>query len=116
MTWRPLEPARREPRPLADSLDRVARTLDAPPSAALRAVFVGWSDVVGPTVAAHCRPVSLRRKVLVVAVDEPGWATELRYLGPRLLQRVAGVTGPGVVEELEVRVRPRSDLFGDPRW
>jgi hypothetical protein len=45
--------------------------------------------------------------VLVIAVDEPGWATQLRYLESDLLGRLAGALGEGVVERVEVRVRAR---------
>jgi predicted nucleic acid-binding Zn ribbon protein len=82
----------------------VARAIGAPPASTLTAVFAGWNDIVGDAVAAHARPVSLVRGVLRVAVDQPAWATELRFIGPQLLQRCAEVTGDDSVVRLEVRV------------
>jgi hypothetical protein len=44
---------------------------------------------------------------LVVEVDEPGWATQLRYLESELLARLAAVAGAGAVRSIDVRVRRR---------
>jgi predicted nucleic acid-binding Zn ribbon protein len=83
----------------------VARRLGAPGARSLSAVFGHWDEVVGASVAAHARPTSLRDGVLRVEVDEPGWATQLRYLAPEILRRCAEVAGPDVVVSVEVRIR-----------
>lgn len=93
------------PRRVADSLDRLMASLGGPRASVLTAVFASWAELVGPTVAAHARPRSLRRGVLVVVVDDPGWATQLRWLEPDLLARLADAAGEGVVNSIEVRVR-----------
>jgi predicted nucleic acid-binding Zn ribbon protein len=103
VTWRPL-PDEGQPRPVAASLDAFARRLGAPQAGSLAAVFAHWEDIVGAAVAEHAKPVSLVRGALVVAVDQPGWATQLRYLGGQVVDRIGEVAGPGVVERLEVRV------------
>jgi len=92
------------PRPVKDSLEHLARRLGAPTATALGAVFSRWDEAVGATVAAHARPVSLTDGVLVVAVDQPGWATQLRYLSGDLLTRLAEVAGEGVVGRIDIRV------------
>ena len=107
-TWRPLRGSSRdrpEPRLVRDSLEGLATRLGAPSSAALAAVFGHWDEAVGPAVAAHCQPRSLVNGTLVVEVDDPGWATQLRYLGGTIVDRFAASAGPGVVARLEVRVR-----------
>ena len=103
---RPLEPP--DPRRLGESLDAVARSLGAPPASALVTLFDGWADIVGDSVAAHSRPLSLTRGTLAVAVDEPGWATQLIYLQAELLRRLDEALGAGVVAGIRVRVVPRS--------
>jgi predicted nucleic acid-binding Zn ribbon protein len=95
---------RSAPRPVKDSLEHLARRLGAPTATALGAVFSRWDEAVGATVAAHARPVSLADGVLVVAVDQPGWATQLRYLSADLLGRLAEVAGEGVVGRIDIRV------------
>jgi predicted nucleic acid-binding Zn ribbon protein len=93
--------------PLSDSLDVVVRSLRGPGAKATAGVFGRWEDVVGPHVAAHARPVLLDDGRLVVEVEEPGWATQLRYLEAALVERLADVAGSGVVRSIEVRVRRR---------
>ena len=103
--WRPLDnPAEREPRRVGESLEKVARRMGAPGVRSLGAVFGHWEEVVGASVAAHARPTSLRDGVLRVEVDEPGWATQLRYLGPEIVRRCAEVAGPDVVVSVDVKV------------
>ena len=110
-TWRPLpRPGgdRPEPRPVAESLDRMARRLGAPRASVLSAVFARWEEIVGPSVAAHVHPLSLRGRVLVVATDQPAWASQLRFLVPELLGRLASIAGEEAVEQVEIRVVPPS--------
>jgi predicted nucleic acid-binding Zn ribbon protein len=104
--WRPLPSARAGagPRRISDSIDGVTRRLGAPPATALGTLFGRWAEVVGEAAAAHSRPVSLVGQVLTVAVDEPGWATQLRYLGSEVVARLTDLLGPGVVARVEVHV------------
>jgi predicted nucleic acid-binding Zn ribbon protein len=106
MTWRPLPRPSGEDRPheLAKSLDQVARSIGAPPADALTIVFSRWEEVVGAGIAAHSRPISLRQSTLVVSVDHPAWATQLRYLGSSILGRITEAVGHEVASRLEVRV------------
>ena len=94
-TWRPERPRRSEidPRPVGESLERVARRIGAPPVDVLGAIFTGWADLVGAVVADHAEPVSLRRGVLTVVTDSPAWASSLRLLTGDLQARIASVTG-----------------------
>lgn len=93
------------PRPVGASLNRLSASFGGPPVGVLTAVFASWDDVVGEGVAAHARPRSLRHGVLVVLVDDPVWATQLRWLESDLLARLASVAGEGSVTEIQVRVR-----------
>ena len=81
-TWRSAEPGpvECEPRPVADSLDRVTRAFGAPRARLLAAVFSRWEELVGPEIARHAQPRSLRGGVLVLTADQPAWATQLRYM------------------------------------
>src|SRR5436190_17568430 len=106
-TWRPLRPSReaREPRLVRESLEGLAARVGAPDSASLAAVFGHWEEAVGPAVAAHCRPATLVNGVLLVEVDDPAWATQLRYLASTVVERLAAQAGAGAVTRMEVRVR-----------
>jgi predicted nucleic acid-binding Zn ribbon protein len=91
---------------VAESLDRVARKLGGPDAASMHSLIVRWSEIVGAQVADHARPTSLREGVLIVAVDDPAWRTQLAYLAEDLRQRVSAASGLEVTK-IEVRVRRR---------
>jgi predicted nucleic acid-binding Zn ribbon protein len=93
-----------EPVPLADALAKVGAELGLPEGDAHGALDARWSEVLGVDVAAHARLVSVRDGVLTVAVDDPIWATQLRYLETAVVTRATAVVGPGVVASLRVRV------------
>ncbi len=97
---------RTEPRPIGESLDRLSRSLSGMGAQPLVSVFTEWPKVVGDTLAAHCRPLSLDGTKLVIAVDEPAWATQVRYLETELLGRLAEVVEGPPVRSIEVRVNP----------
>ncbi|MEA2974296.1 MAG: hypothetical protein QOG82_2754 [Actinomycetota bacterium] len=109
MTWRPLKKAGRDiaPRKLADSLPGVARRIGGPDGAAFVHLASTWSDIVGPAVAAHSRPLRLATGTLVIAVDQAGWVTELTYLEASLRARIDDAVGPGVVQVVKVTIRPK---------
>ena len=104
--WKPLPGGERPPRRVGESLDRVAASLGVSRATTLTGVFASWEELVGPSVAGHARPRSLKAGTLVVAVDDPSWATQLRWLEAELLTRLEDVLGPGQVARIEVRVVP----------
>lgn len=96
---------RAEPRPLQTSFRQFLSSIGIDASArAVEGVFQQWQEVVGAQVAAHAWPVSLKHGRLVVLVDHPAWASQLRYLGPVLLERFHQFVGEVVADELVVRV------------
>ena len=103
-TWRPFATTNDDPRRLGDSLNRVADSLGGPAVGILTTVFAHWADAVGAQIAAHARPVSLAKGVLVVAVDQPAWATQLRFLSAEVLARLEQAAGTPVATHIEVRV------------
>jgi predicted nucleic acid-binding Zn ribbon protein len=65
-------------------------------------VFGAWERLVGADVAAHCRPVRLADGELTVEAESTAWATQLRGLARRLLQRIAAEVGTNVVTKLHI--------------
>jgi predicted nucleic acid-binding Zn ribbon protein len=95
-----------DPVPLSSSLDGVLRSLRGTDRVQLGGVFGRWDDAVGPTVAAHVRPVRLDERTLIVEADEPAWATQVKFLADTIRQRLTEVAGV-TVDRVEVRVRAR---------
>ncbi|WP_334142612.1 DUF721 domain-containing protein [Rhabdothermincola sp.] len=108
MSWRPLPTSDgndSQPERLAHSLDRVVRHLGGSSAGAVGGLFGSWEQIVGERVARHATPSALRDGVLVVAVDDPAWATQLRFLEREILGRVQEVLNLPELARLEVRVR-----------
>ena len=96
----------RDPVPISSSLDGVMRSLRGPTRQAAGGLFGRWTEAVGEQVAQHVRPVKLDGEVLVVEVDDPAWATQVKFLSGMIterLQTIADVT----VDRIEVRVERR---------
>ena len=85
----------RPPTPLGSSLARVVGGLGD--RGGLLDLHGRWVDVVGAAVAEHSAPRRVEHGRLLIEVDHPGWATELRFLEREI------VTGLGkLLPELEV--------------
>ena len=105
-TWVPSgpPPSERDPRKISESLDRITRRLGGPSAGVASVVFAGWEELVGPDIAAHAQPVSLRGGTLTLAVDHPTWAAQLRFMTADLLTRMAAATTGEEIREIRLRV------------
>ena len=65
-------------------------------------VLACWDQIVGETIAAHCRPEAVNDGELVLVAESTSWATQLRLLAPTLLAKVADELGPGVATRVRV--------------
>jgi len=101
-----------DPVPLSETLTGVVRALRdepsadaerAPTAAAMGGVFGRWEEAVGAAVARHVQPVKLDGNRLIVEVDDPAWATQLRFLEDTLRSRLREVAG-AEVDTIDVRV------------
>ncbi|MBM3828898.1 MAG: DUF721 domain-containing protein [Actinobacteria bacterium] len=95
-----------EPRSLAAGIERLLRSFRQGDRDTTVTVFSRWVELVGESVAHHVRPLKLDAGVLIVEVDDPAWATQMKFLESDLLERLRA-TGSGPVERLEIRVRRR---------
>jgi len=98
-----------EPMTLHDSIDNVVRGLrggSVGDASSMGSLFSRWTDAVGQAVADHARPLKLDGDRLLVEVDEPGWATQLRFLEADVIERLRSVAGLAV-SRFDIRVKPR---------
>jgi predicted nucleic acid-binding Zn ribbon protein len=102
---RPWEPVTRPPRRVGEALAEVAADLHLDDPDDVAAVMAAWPAAVGEAVAAHVRPRRLHDGVLLVEVDAPVWATQLRYLEEDVLRRLGRKVRPGVVKSIQPVVR-----------
>jgi predicted nucleic acid-binding Zn ribbon protein len=90
-----------------EPLGRIRRELGMGEVAEIDLVAAEWEELVGPALAAHCRPRSVRAGVLRIVVDSPAWAGQLRYLDDVLVARIT--ESLPAVDVREVRVTVSSD-------
>ncbi len=95
-----------EPIPIASSLDDVRADLGLPAADGYAALEAAWPELVGADVAQHARLSGVRAGALLVVVDHPAWATQLRYLEDVIVGRARAVLGEDAVVSLRWRVEP----------
>jgi predicted nucleic acid-binding Zn ribbon protein len=100
--WTGARPGDDDPQPLARLVDSLVTTQDWTENTRVGAVFGRWSALVGPDIAAHCRPETLTEGELLVVAESTAWATQLRLLAPTLLARLKANVGGDVVTRLRV--------------
>lgn len=101
---------------MTDPLDSVVRIKDLLGDAGRRlglsaavetgAIWSRWIEIVGPAVAAHAEPSSLKGGVLRVRADSPAWATEIGYLKDEIKASVNRLVDLELVEEVRLWTGP----------
>ena len=98
-----------DPQRLREVLGELGEVLGVSSPAEIAKVWAEWRGIVGPGIAAHADPTSLRGGVLRIRVDSPTWATELGYLAGEIKGRVNRALGSPLVREVKVWVGPRRE-------
>lgn len=77
---------------------------------ALSQIIENWEEAVGSRISTHAKPVKIENSELIVGVDHPAWATEVRALSTRILSQLnRDEKSPGI-QRLKVYVRRPGDL------
>jgi predicted nucleic acid-binding Zn ribbon protein len=92
----------RDPARISELLEPQARRIGMDSGVLVGRVWASWPHIVGPEVAAHAEPTSLRKGVLRVRADSPAWSTELSYLADELRRRINEAVAHDLVEEVRV--------------
>lgn len=102
--YRPAARRRRDdPQPLAAAIEGLVDEQGWEPAVATGSVFGRWAQMVGPELAEHTTPESLRDGELCVLADSTAWATQLRLLAGQLVRRLNAELGNGTVLRVKVR-------------
>jgi predicted nucleic acid-binding Zn ribbon protein len=65
-----------------------------------------WPQIVGPTLAVHCRPGIVRRGVLTVYVDHPAWLHQITMAHKSdILKAVQSQFAHLKVKDLHLRIK-----------
>ena len=101
-----------EPSPLRGLLGSAAAGYGLDDALSAGTLWKRWTEVVGPDVAAHAEPTSLRGGVLRIRADSPVWAHEIGYLAEEIKKRANESLGRDAVSEVKVWNAPGSPSRG----
>jgi predicted nucleic acid-binding Zn ribbon protein len=103
---RPAKPnraTRDDPSPLADLLGQVVHDQGWDDQLAATRVFTDWATIVGPEVAQHSEVIAFEDGVVEIKAASTAWATELKFLAPRIVAKLNAELGDGSVLRIQVR-------------
>ena len=67
-------------------------------------IFGQWEKTVGPAIARHARPVSVRGKKLFLTVDSSAWMQQLSLLKPEIIEKVNKNLGKDAIKEIALNL------------
>lgn len=100
---RPVD-AEEEPAQIRAGLERFLRHLGAPPTDVVSELGQRWAEIVGPALAGPTRPIELIDGVLVVACDDPAWASQISWMEGQISERFAAIFSGAKVERVATRL------------
>lgn len=95
---------RTQPRAIGKVLGNVLDELGLDGASSAFRINELWEEAVGPDVARHCRPVSVRGGVLEAEVDSSVWCQQLQMQRPQLLEQLREALGADAPTDLRFRV------------
>lgn len=96
-------PSWRDPRPIGDTISRVAASAGWSRQLAVAKLRNSWEEIVGSTVAKHAVLEEFEDGVLTIVASSTAWAVNLRSLLPQVEKAVADAIGEGIVERIAVK-------------
>jgi predicted nucleic acid-binding Zn ribbon protein len=95
-------PAEEEPERFGAAIDRLVGERGWDETVTVATVMGRWDHLVGPELAAHCRPERLSDGELVLVAESTAWATQIRLLTTTVLARLGAELGDRVVRTVKV--------------
>jgi predicted nucleic acid-binding Zn ribbon protein len=92
----------RDPKPLSDAVERLVETKGWSTEISVHTLLARWGLLVGAANAAHSHPEAYADTILTVRTDSSAWASQLRYLAPRLVAMLNEQLGQGTVTRIRV--------------
>ena len=95
----------------------LARLLEKGPAGAppFHALFGGWQEIAGPSLAEHCRAYEVRHHSLLVEADHPGWMQLLLMQKKAILARIRQRFPQLELRDIRVRVGGAKPAMAAPK-
>jgi len=75
-------------RKASELVQRFLDTLNISDTKGYSSFFLAWNSIVGLEFCGHCKPADVRKGILVVEVDHPGWQQKFRMNEKHFLKEV----------------------------
>ena len=92
------------PQRINDSLSALIKRFSRSDLEGIAALGDQWEALVGSELAEHSAPKAMRGSTLIIAVDQPARATQVRLSVGVLMARLSEVSGQAI-EEIETTVK-----------
>src|SRR5512147_470829 len=67
-------------------------------------IFALWDRTVGPAIARHAQPRTLRGRKLALIVDSPAWMQQLTLMKPEIIEKLNRGLGAQTIGDLTMRL------------
>ena len=67
-------------------------------------IFASWDRTVGPAIARHAQPRTLRGRKLALIVDSPAWMQQLTLMKPEIIEKLNRALGAETVGDMTMRL------------
>ena len=67
-------------------------------------IFGQWEKSVGPVIASHAQPQTVRGKKLTLVVDSPAWMHQLSLLKSEIVEKVNRNLGREIIKDITLRL------------
>ncbi|MGF1598764.1 MAG: DUF721 domain-containing protein [Acidimicrobiales bacterium] len=93
------------PVPLRQGLELFFKHLGSPPVDVVTTLATRWEEIVGPALVGPTTPLEFIDGVLVVACDDPAWASQIGWMEVQIKERFAELFPTVVLRRVVARTR-----------
>lgn len=90
--------------PIKEIVKSVFRQIESGKTLVREDVENRWKELVGESGFKHSRPVTLRKNILTVTVDNPGWLQEMSMKKRMLLKRLKMTFGKDKISKIHFKI------------
>ena len=95
---------RSRPQPIGDVLQKVVRQLEQAKGGDAQKLFALWPKIAGKKIAQHARPISLRKGLLRVLVDDSAWFYQINLQKQALIDKLQQRLGKAAIQNIQFRI------------
>jgi predicted nucleic acid-binding Zn ribbon protein len=100
-------PERRPEKPISEILNKILKKDETDPSVLPKIIAERWPLIAGEQLAGHVRPSHLKKGILHLYADHPGWLAESKRLPKaQMLKKITSIKDMPDVKDLRFQLDP----------